>query len=178
MDNRNLMKRWEAGLDSGLPAPWQKCPLFHVGGVTEVGLSSDGQYLLVISYHGRGVFDCRTGIKVARDRDETFDAWLDAEQGLAQGIGPLAGQNIPIVGGFVGSALPAATQDGWRLERLDIESKMELVWATPPGEKDGFLSGGCYYKLWDWDPVFAAGFSQNGATCVIACSNTIDIWSR
>ena len=63
----------------------------HVGGLVAVGVDRTGRYLLTVSHSGRGVFDTRTWRRIARDSALAYPV-----DGHAIGIGPLAGQTIPV----------------------------------------------------------------------------------
>src|SRR4051812_46599997 len=75
------------------PAPWVPVGHYAVGGLTAVGFGPGTELLLVASWQGRGVFDCTTGERVARDR-ATDGGWQDPVALEAQGIGPLEGQTV------------------------------------------------------------------------------------
>ena len=99
------------------PSPWRRVSTIAIGGLRAVGFDRSSEYLLVISSAGRGVIDCRTGEKVARnteeyDEDETF---LEAE-----GIGPLLKQIVRI-SGLMGGGLPTSTSDGWSIELVSLD---------------------------------------------------------
>lgn len=57
-----------------------------------MGFDLSGRYLLAVSHSGRGVFDTSTWDRVARD-----DALAYPAHGIAIGIGPIDGQEIPVV---------------------------------------------------------------------------------
>jgi hypothetical protein len=63
----------------------------HIGGLVAVGFDSAGEYLLVITHSGRGLFDTKTWTRVARDASL---AYPERETGI--GIGPIDGQQIPV----------------------------------------------------------------------------------
>ena len=66
-------------------------PRHHaVGGLTEAGFDVGSGLLLVVSHQGRGVYDPRTGRRLARDSDETFN-WFNERTLVVEGVGPLAG---------------------------------------------------------------------------------------
>jgi hypothetical protein len=52
------------------PSPWRRTGSFAIGGLTDVGFGAHSDLLLVISHQGRGVFDCLSGVRVARNNDE------------------------------------------------------------------------------------------------------------
>jgi hypothetical protein len=97
-----------------VPAPWRVHPVYSVGGLFGVGYAPDSDLLLVLSSQGRGVFDCATGEKLARNYDEAHD-FFDAIRLTAAAFGPLAGQLVRI-GGLFGGGLLLTTADGWCLE--------------------------------------------------------------
>ena len=63
----------------------------HVGGLIAVGVDPSGRYLLTVSHSGRGVFDTSTWERIARDVELAYPV-----DGRVEGIGPLAGQAIPV----------------------------------------------------------------------------------
>lgn len=63
----------------------------HIGGVVAVGFDPSAAYLLVITHSGRGVFSTRSWERVARSTEVAYP-----EHGLGIGIGPIAGQQIPV----------------------------------------------------------------------------------
>ena len=174
---QELRDRWNRAPLAGMPNPWRAVTLPHVGGVFAIGLSPDGDFLLILSVAGRGVIRCYDGAKVARDYNEDEGAWLDRPRLQAEGIGPLAGQQIRVAGSFIGGGLARMTDDGWSMHAAAPQWPNAVVWCEKPDEK-GFYEDGLFWKLWDWDEPFAYGFSENGKTAVIACSNSIEIWVR
>jgi hypothetical protein len=91
-----------------------------VGGLTEVGFGDDSDLLLIVSSQGRGVVDCRTGERVARDRADPDDSWYDERRLLAEGIGPLEGKTIRLAG-LHGGGLLNCGQQGWSVEALALD---------------------------------------------------------
>jgi hypothetical protein len=63
----------------------------HIGGVVAVGFDPTGEYLLVITHAGRGVFSTRTWERVARNTELAYPTG-----GFGVGIGPIAGQAIAV----------------------------------------------------------------------------------
>lgn len=55
------------------------------------GFDASGAYLLTITHSGRGVFSTSTWERVARDTSLAYP-----EAGTGTGIGPIAGQTIPV----------------------------------------------------------------------------------
>src|SRR2546430_4506708 len=92
---------------------WRKVAYVAVGGLTEVGFGRNPRFLLILSHQGRGVVDCVNGVRAARDSREG-PGWFDESVPAADGIGPLAGECVPVAG-LAGGSLPHATADGWRV---------------------------------------------------------------
>jgi hypothetical protein len=63
----------------------------HIGGVVAVGLDATGEYMLVITHSGRGVFSTRTWERVARNSVLAYPT-----NGMGVGIGPIEGEAIPV----------------------------------------------------------------------------------
>jgi hypothetical protein len=145
-----------------MESAWRKVADLAVGGLTEVGFAAPS-LLLVVSHQGRGVVDCATGQRVARDRQET-GGWFDASRPAAVGIGPLADQQITVAG-LAGGRLPTVTADGWRATR----------------GRDGItLSGPAGMPLFvrEHEDIRATGFSPDGSTFVIASAPSLVIFHR
>jgi len=64
----------------------------HIGGVVAVGFDSSGEYLLVITHSGRGVFSTRTWERLARNTELAYPIG-----GVGIGIGPIDGQVIRVI---------------------------------------------------------------------------------
>ncbi len=77
----------------------------HVGGVVAIGFDPSGEYLLVISHNGRGVFSTRTWERLARDPEIAYPI-----DGYGVGIGPIAGASI------------AVTEKGYDTEKLTLSN--------------------------------------------------------
>jgi|GEM_PF-5072182 len=79
---------------------WQKVTFVPLGGLTEVGFSKDESYVLVISNTGRGVINSSSGEYVARNYDiPNFDSqWIQKENKLVKGIGPVSEEWIAVAG--------------------------------------------------------------------------------
>src|SRR5271157_2305766 len=63
----------------------------HIGGLVAVGFDPSGNFLLVITHSGRGVFSTRTWERLARSIELAYP-----EGGVGVGIGPIEGQAIPV----------------------------------------------------------------------------------
>ncbi len=153
------------------PAPWRPVQVFAVGGLFGVGYATGSDLLLVLSSQGRGVFDCLTGEKLARDYNEAHD-FFDLIRLTAAGFGPLAGQSIRI-GGLFGGGLPLTTTDGWCLEAQARAWPTHSVFLTAPGSREPICvgeDGACEFR--------ACGFSETGRTFIIATSCDLTIFAR
>ncbi|MCE9729709.1 hypothetical protein [Pectobacterium sp. IFB5596] len=159
------------------PTAWHPRVEIAVGGLTEIGFSHrQNHLLLVISSSGRGVFNCITGEKVARDVEE-YGSWYDPINLTCKGIGPLADEDISIAG-LCGGGLPMCNQYGETLVRAAPEWPLEvLIWCPP--SKDALCIGhqeGCLKLL--SDHFRCTGFSWNGEFIISATSSDITVWHR
>ena len=162
------------------PSPWKHCATWPVGGLFQVGYAEHSDLLLVLSSQGRGIFDCLTGEKVARDYEEAHD-FFDPIRLLAQGFGPIEGKCIRMAGLF-GGGLPLTTTDDWFLEEEAPAWPTHSILLTPPAieHEDGSLvqiepivigdDGACELR--------AYGFSETGRSLVIAISCDLIIFAR
>jgi len=161
--------------------PWRRTGTPSVGGLLAVGFGQNSDSLLAISHDGRGVFDCRKGGRVARDRGKLMtDADYDAIALTAAGIGPLEGQVVR-VGGLTGGALPRTTHDDWSIEIVSPDWPEFTVILQPPG--CSFIPSIQAERCVRLETLGAgefrtAGFSSTGLSLVVATSADIDIWSR
>ena len=140
---------------------------FAVGGLWAVGFGANSDLLLVISVNGRGVFDCVSGERVARDPSD--DDAYDEDSETAAGIGPLAGARIEICGANGGIVtrrrLPLTTHDGWVVAKTDemiVLRAEHAEWTT----------------IAEVEELSAIGFSPTGRSLVAAESHTLHVWSR
>lgn len=147
---------------------WVHLNTFGIGGLILVGFAPQSDYLLVVSHQGRGVFDCLTGRKIARDSGE----YLDYSEFEAEGIGILANQTICVVGLFGGN-LPNTTTDDWKLSEKPEDSKQIFLSHKTLLEDDARFvgdEGGCEMR--------AFGFSETGNSFVIATSCDLIIYAK
>ena len=72
-ENLELLKKKLLVLSiSTPPIPWKLVASVAIGGLRSVGFDRNSDNLLVVSSQGRGVLDCITGEKIARDYDEYY----------------------------------------------------------------------------------------------------------
>lgn len=158
------------------PSPWSKAPIHGIGGLTEVGYVPGTDMLLAVSSSGRGLFDCLTGQRIARDYTPPDEGhWYDETGLLAQGIGPVEQQIIRLAG-LHGGGLPWSNREGWSLERIAPDWPLESIVIQPAGCSvlvERFAEG-CA-KIEEDHEIRAFGFSDTGRTFVIALSHSLVI---
>lgn len=160
------------------PEPWKRSGAFAVGGLTDVGFAADSDILLVLSGQGRGLFNCLSGEKVARDYDDGFSFDLMALE--TDGIGPLAGQ-IVRTAGLHGGGLAKQTSDGWSAEQLYIDWPDATLLLVEPGSwiyGKAFDKPTNYTKVHVDSEVRAWGFSPTGRSLVLATSSDLTLFCR
>lgn len=64
---------------------WKQTLLGSVGGLLNVGFISDTDYLIVVSHNGRGIFECSSGKKVARDHGDYWE-FFNEKTGIVDGF--------------------------------------------------------------------------------------------
>jgi hypothetical protein len=63
-----------------------------IGGLVAAGFDKSGDYLLTISHSGRGVFSTNSWERIARKRELAYPS-----DGVGIGIGPIHGEEVPVV---------------------------------------------------------------------------------
>ena len=141
---------------------WQRVGIVAIGGLTDVGFADD-HFLLVIGHQGRGLLDCHTAERVARDR---LDDWsfFDEQASTAVGIGPVAGHAIPVAGLMSQRTLPRRA-GGW--------SVVERTGGLHLESDDGTLQ-----DIDESEEIRVFGFSAGGGTLVVGTSSDIAIYRR
>ena len=163
------------------PLPWVELSMPLIGGLVEIGFSETSDYLLAITWNGRGVFNCSTGEKVARDA-ENFggdEPWYNGMHMKAQGIGPVAEQWIPLCG-IWGGGLRRQTDDGWQIEEETLDWPIRtylLKCKNQIGVLDIRKSFVATVIERDSD-IIAFGFSWSGKHLVLVQSHTLRLWKR
>lgn len=172
-----LRKRLENLPYSPPPAPWILISSSVVGGLMQVGYADGTDDLLVVSSQGRGLFDCTTGKRIARDDDESFPN-PDKSEMTAPGIGTHA-ETIFRLAGLQGGGLAACTRDGWGLHVLQLPWPIHIVFITSNYVDITDNTGGVK-KLCNDEPCTfrAAGFSPTGRSFVVATSGELRIYAR
>ena len=172
---KKLETRFRTSSLSQSPAPWRRTWHGSVGGLLEIGFAPASELLLVVSSDGRGVFDCSTGDRVARDYDMDLNLWASPTHLTAEGVGPLEGQSIRMAG-IWGGGLPLITADGWGLEAIALNLGEHVALLCPPQADvyDDVTFGQCL-KVYSGDPIRACGFSDTGRSFVVAEGSGISL---
>lgn len=157
--------------------PWKSVGAFAVGGLTDVGFGPGSDNLLVISSQGRGLFDCISGKKIARDYDD-FDFSTSSLE--AEGIGSVEGTMIR-TSGLHGGGLAKLTSDGWCAEELFIDWPEATLLLVEPGSwalGKAFDKPANYTKVGVESEIRAWGFSPTGNSLALATSSDLMIFFR
>ena len=174
---KQLRDRLEQLPYADAPSPWRLAGGSGVAGLTAIGFADGTDDLLVVSHQGRGLFDCLTGERIARDYEEMFAN--DDESGMtAPGIGKHA-NTVFRLAGLLGGGFPLLTRDGWGIHVVQLPWPVHVVFLT--SECKG-LTGDTRYitKLCNDEPCTfrAAGFSPTGKSFVVATSGEVIIYTR
>lgn len=95
------------------PAGWQHVSSIAVGGLLSVGFSEIEPCLLVVSSQGRGLIDCETGEKIARD-ENPYEG-LSENTLTCRGIGKIESEKVKLCSSN-GGGLPQLNSAGETLE--------------------------------------------------------------
>ena len=106
----------------------------HIGGVVAVGFDPTGEYVLVVTHSGRGVFSTRTWERIARDIELAYP-----ERGVGVGIGPIDGQAIPVTQmNYETGHMRAVSPDG----RIVLECESSGIAVQAPDAEPGAAADG------------------------------------
>ncbi|HET6572477.1 MAG TPA: hypothetical protein VFG68_02660 [Fimbriiglobus sp.] len=101
----------------------------HIGGVVAVGFDPAGEYLLVITHSGRGVFSTRTWERVARSTELAYPMG-----GVGIGIGPIDGHAVPVTEmDYESGHMRVASPDG----RIVLECESSGIAVSAPDAEPG-----------------------------------------
>jgi hypothetical protein len=156
---------------------WNLIASVAVGGLRSVGFDRHADLLLVVSSQGRGVIDCLSGEKLARDDEEYYEGEEHLE---AEGIGLLQGKIIQMAGLF-GGGLPLTTEDGWSIEIVCLNWPIEEVLISQPSSSlYGSINNNAdhFEKVFSDSCIRAVGFSHSGQSLVIATTSDVTIYGR
>lgn len=162
------------------PASWQIKTIVSVGGLESVGFDRHSDNLLIVSSQGRGVIDCSTGEKTARDYNDDWDFKKYYRYLKADGIGDLAGQSITMAG-LYGGGLPLCTEDGWELHSITLNWPEEMIILVEPNSSlyGSICNRPDNFVLVERDAsIRAYGFSYTNKSFVIATTSDVTIYGR
>lgn len=162
---------------SKVPDPWKLIATLAVGGLRSVGFDRESENLLVVSSQGRGVVDCLTGEKIARDYEEFCENETSLE---AQGIGILSNRAIRMSGLF-GGGLLVITEDGWKLECVTVKWPEQMLILLPTNsDLYGSVTGHAdtMTKIFEDSCIRAYGFSHTGRSFIIATTSDLTVFAR
>lgn len=145
--------------------------MYEVDDVLAIGLA--GELILVVSSRGLAVIDPLRGCLAHDSSDRPLPGYPD----WAEGIGPLHGQRVVLMGMDGGFPLPRRTPDGWSLGVLSPE-RDAIVWLSPPSEPCEEPGPRSRKLNRTFPELRAAGFSESGRTIVIAEPNAITCFTR
>ncbi|MGV3611479.1 MAG: hypothetical protein ACO1N0_11045 [Fluviicola sp.] len=158
---------------------WKRKKHFGIGGLREIGFYAETNYLLVLSSQGRGLFDCLTGEKIARDPYDYYSEEWNPDTGLVKGIGFLSDKEMEC-GGFeyrdvlvkeIGNSLKTEVvkeiREIWNKEVKEIE----VLYLVDNGTKTEI-----YAFPYGIDRAY--GFSKNGTCFVLGTSGDLFIWIK
>lgn len=161
-----------------VPEPWRLVGEYAVGGLNAIGYTEGSDLLLVVSASGRGIFDCLTGRKLARDHDDKIPNHIQLVHLYSPGFGPLEGQIIRLAG-IYGGGLPVLTEDGWLLECFSPDWPDSTVALTTPQLPGSAPKCVVISPQRGTDEVRAYGFPPTGNSFVVALgSHTLEVFSR
>jgi len=152
-----------------------------VGGLREIGFIEDTDNLLVLGGGGRTIFDCMTGEKIARDRNDYYSDKWDSDSGVVEGFDFCEGSEI-VCGGFqYPDQIIKNTHDNWEIEicnekRLDY--KNELKNAEVMYLVNVCLNRRIEVEVYHYSITRSYGFSRTGKSFITAQSYGLDIWAR
>ncbi len=162
---------------------WELKNVTAIGGAIAVGFEEKSENLLVVSSAGQSVFNCATGERAYRNREE--DGYDEAR---------LEGRRLDLLDAPVirmsgpdGGGLLRVTSDGWTVNTLPIDWPKLYHIIEPPDASIHSLSpqlkaygkDATYYLLKaDLSEPVAFGFSWTGKSLVWCDRSDLHIWSR
>jgi hypothetical protein len=175
--HRKLREKLESIPMSKPPHPWKVVFNSTIGGLLAVGFAESSDDLLVVSSQGRGLFDCLSGNRIARDDADSYEN-ADSTEMTVPGIGKHEKCAIPVAG-IHGGGLATGSKDGWSIEVVQLPWPIHVVFLTS-GFKHFLDASAQVTKIFTDEPCEyrAAGFSPTGKSFVIATSGELTIYSR
>lgn len=163
--------------------PWRMVAAAPLEGALECGFVRAADRLLVLSSRGRVLFDCVTGALMTENGTEARPGvgWWDSPNLRCRGIGRDALEWVRMAG-IWGGGLSRQTEDGWRLEHLQVGVFTDWqVALCPPGSNlaQPERRKGCVeLELPGRADPLAIGFSPTGRSLVYLDRNELFMWSR
>ena len=161
-----------------LPPLWRAVASVPVGGLVGVGFIGDSDHLLVLSSQGRGIFDCVSGEKIARDPKEDFE--FDQYRLAAPAFDRFSGQTVQVAG-IHGGGLALTTSDGWSADDWVFDWPVRIVTVSPPGHSAFFAGQGRpsdVYRVAADSEILTFGFSPSGRSFIVATSSDLHLIAR
>ncbi len=175
-DNRNRCLSIVEKIPVIIPQKWEQTAHFAIGGLLSVGFSKNEHFLLVLSSEGRGVFDCFTGEKVARDNEKDGD-WYKSAELKCEGIGPIENETINMAG-MDGGGLRSGNDEGDHLHLISpFWPKQDILFCS---NWKHYLSDNTFencFRIWSGYEPRAYGFSPSGMTFAVADSAELYIYT-
>ena len=141
----------------------------RTGGFFAIGFGENTDLALVSTHDGRGLIDCETGTRIARDYDL---AYPDEDTLVLEGIGALAGKMVSVAGED-GGELPKTTDDGWRLEGTLANNSEDVISLLPPTPDMGNATFSGFVP-----EIRVFGFSPTGRSFIIATGAEVFVYGR
>lgn len=181
-----LRARFRDAPTAAPPPPWRPPAAaphgIAVGGLLAAGFhahpETGADLLLVASSQGRGLFDCATGERIARDRTEDYHG-DDYEPDLScDGIGVLAGSRVRMAG-LYGGGLHNGTADAWSVHVVAPAWPAErVVLADPFHDPFADPDRGGWRVIFEDFGLRAVGFAPSGNTLVVASGSDVTLFVR
>ncbi|MEM7189058.1 MAG: hypothetical protein AAF439_05555 [Pseudomonadota bacterium] len=158
------------------PTPWRKIATVAVGGSYAFGFPRDAETILACSDNGQSLFDCTTGERLYRNRDENGYRPAELKADFLDGS-----KTAVDTMGKDGGGLRLTTDDGWSIECIAADWPGSTFLLYPPGAGMGLLKVG---KAPDATVLcreldcLAFGFSWTGKSLVWADRADLTIWHR
>lgn len=164
-------------------ATWKMTLQTAVGGAIAAGFERDTETLIVASSSGQGIYDCRSGQRIYRNRS---NSGYDPHRLEAVRLDDRSRPPVPMAG-IDGGGLRTATSDGWLIDTFQTEWPIAFSVLREPSAsildrhsdaaKLGKHPGYNLIRKSDELPrVF--GFSWTGRSLIWMDSSELVVWSR
>lgn len=155
---------------------WAHRTTIAVGGLIDIGFTSDDRYILIVSSAGRGLIDTSTGSRCARCYEEPTvgrDWWRESGRQVVA-IGPRSNETVPVFG-VSGATMSTSTSDGWSVVAHDGPAATTRLLLLPPQES---MSALALLLPESATELIAMGFSRNGDLLAVAYSSDLTVYYR